>query len=89
MICECAKWARTPEEPHGQHHHGRCPKYATDTVPWLVCYDPAFDAWTLAPDNVVDNVFDFPDSMERGSEVEIRFKRVDMTDKEINELPEA
>lgn len=56
--------------------------------PRLFYYEDAIDAWTLAPD-MVENIIDLDSFLEDGEIIEIQFKRQDMTDDEINALPEA
>jgi len=56
--------------------------------PRLFYYEEACQAWTYAPIRV-DQILDVKGCMStHGEEVVIRFKRLDMTDEEFNNLPE-
>lgn len=54
--------------------------------PYLFYYEEALDAWIPAPENV--NSLMPIENLDGGEEREIRFKRLDLTDKELDELPE-
>lgn len=86
MPCEClSKMAGIGSESFGKHHHINCRHYATNKYTYLFYYSDGFDAWIPVSEktgNVVD-VLDFDANEER----EIKFKRVDMTDKEYDEMP--
>lgn len=71
----------------GKHHHEDCPKYATEKFPYLLYYEDTVDGWVITPEYLENIVV--TDQLDVGEEQEIRFKRVDMTDKEHDELPEA
>jgi hypothetical protein len=54
--------------------------------PRLFYWEEAVDAWCLAPEKV-ENILDAESHFFRhGDEVEIRFKRMDMTDNEMDAL---
>lgn len=85
VMCECSNWARTGPDDGGDHHHVRCPKYATEKYPRLFYYEDGVDAWIPWIDE-----YPFMDMMiEHGDSLDLEFKRADMTDKEMNELPDA
>ena len=87
MSCECLSWAGCGDISWGKHHHVNCEKYSTNKYPYLFYYEEAVDAWVPAP-VTIEHLIVVDDQLENGEEMEIRFRRVDMTDKEINELPE-
>ena len=86
-LCECMNWVRVEPEDWGDHHHVRCPKYATEKIPRLTYYEEAVDHWLLAPRHVAGIIK--ADQPEEGEIVSIDFKRVDMTEKEVADLPDA
>jgi hypothetical protein len=55
--------------------------------PRLFYWEDAVDAWIPAPDEV-DNILCLDGFDEDGEIIEIRFKRIDMTDFEYDHLPE-
>lgn len=90
--CECKNWARVAGHDLfiDDAHHSRCPLFKTQSRPRLFYWEEAVDAWVPAPDrvhNIIDaeSHFASPDD----EPFEIRFKRVDLTDKEYAELPDA
>lgn len=85
VMCECTTWARTGPQDGGEHHHKRCPKYATEKYPRLFYYEEGFNAWVPW----IEGYDYFGMMTEHGDTLELDFKRLDMTDKEIAELPEA
>ena len=56
--------------------------------PRLFYYEEAVDGWVPVPE-LVENIIDVEDSLEDEEVIEIRFKRMDMTDQEMAELPEV
>ena len=88
-MCECMTWARaTPDDlTKGQHHHPNCPKYETEKFPYLFYYEEAHSAWMPWVDG-----YDFSEMLDAlcfdGDKMEIQFVRRELTDKEIDELPE-
>ena len=87
MTCEsCSSMVGYDETSWGKHHHVNCPKYDTEKFPYLFYYEEAENAWCPAPDNLCD-VIEL-DAYSDGEKVDIEFKRVDFTDKELAELPE-
>lgn len=85
--CECASWclAAGPESG-GKHHHKNCPKYATEKFPCLLYWEEGVDAWVPVP-VFVENMIE-AQNLSEGDVEEIRFKRIDLTDKEFDEIPE-
>ena len=73
----------------GLVHHVRCPKYKTEKIPRLFYREEAINGspWVPAPDEV-DAIISVTDSLSDGETVEIEFKRFDMTDEEMANLPE-
>lgn len=59
----------------------------SEKKPRLFYWEEACDAWAPAPDRI-ENVIDL-DMLDAGEEHEIRFKRFDMTDEELDALPEG
>lgn len=70
----------------GEHHHRMCPKYRTEKFTHLFYYEDAVNAWVPAPDKI-EEIISATDQLEEGDTIEIQFKRVDMTDEEIDSLP--
>lgn len=88
VMCQCINWARIGPEFGGDHHHVRCEKYSTKKYPRLFYWEEGCNSWVSAPvltENIISVESHFS---EHGESVDIRFKRVDMTDKEYAELPE-
>jgi|GEM_PF-5656713 len=56
--------------------------------PRLFYFEEACDAWVPAPDHV-ENILSLDSFMSDNEEIEIRFKRVDMTDDEYDNMPEG
>lgn len=83
----CAGFAITTLKDVGEHHHVNCPNYKTEKFTYLMYYEEAIDAWTFAP-KAVENLIDVDNQLEVGEEMELRFKRVEMTDEEYDALPE-
>lgn len=91
MNCECARWARVEGADLFMPgaHHSRCPKFATEKRPRLFYYEEAESAWCPAPEKV-ENIVEAEWNFSPGdAPIEIQFKRVDMTDKELFELPDS
>ena len=88
VMCACMTWAGYYPESWGRHHHKNCEKYKTQKYPYLFHYEEAVDAWVPAPD-ALENIIVVEDQLETDEVVQIQFKRVDMTDEEIESLPEA
>lgn len=87
--CEClVEMARVSQEDIGEHHHRMCLKYKTEKFPQLFYEEDGLNAWVPVPDNI-DNIIVVEDQMEESEIVEIRFKRFDMTDEEMDALPEG
>lgn len=57
--------------------------------PHLFYWEDAEDCWCPAAGLDLENIIDISIFSSHGDEIEIRFKRFDMTDKEINDLPET
>ena len=55
--------------------------------PRLFYYEEGVDAWCPVPDRL-DGIIDLGLFMMNGEEINIRFRRIDMTDPEFNSLPE-
>lgn len=57
--------------------------------PRLFYWEEGYDAWVPAPEKV-EEILDAEQCFgEHGEEIEIRFKRFDLTDEEIDALPEC
>lgn len=85
MSCECINWCW--ENPDlGKHHHPNCTGYDEETFVYLFYYEEAESCWIPAPCKV-ENIISASDQLENGERMEIDFKRVDMTDKEFDNLP--
>lgn len=89
MDCECFGWCRVdPIDLCGTDaHHSRCEKYQTEKRPRLFYWEEAHDAWVPSPDKI-ENIIDVAFQLEPDEDMEIRFKRVDLTDKEMEDLPD-
>lgn len=57
--------------------------------PRLFYYAEGVDAWIPVPDLVEGELVCTADEMEDGEQMEMRFKRIDMTDEEFACLPEG
>ena len=91
MKCECQNWTRVEGADLflPDAHHSRCPKFETEVRGRLFYFEEAEDAWVPAPDKV-ESIIDADSHFgQAGETFEITFKRVDMTDKELFELPET
>lgn len=87
-MCECASMVGYGPESWGKHHHVNCPLYQTEKHPYLFYYEEACDAWVPVPEKVDGELICTADQLENGEDMELRFKRVDMTDAELATLPE-
>lgn len=85
-MCECKAWAGYGPDSFGRHHHANCPKYHTEKFPYLLYYEEAIDAWTFAPGKV-ENMIAVADQLDDGGDMELMFKRKDMTDAEYDATP--
>lgn len=92
VMCRCALLcvaeARDFFAIAAKRHHQKCPLYMTEKHPRLMYYEEAIDAWTLVPSKVDGELICTSDQMEDGETIELMFKRVDMTDHELDSLPE-
>ena len=87
-MCDiCKNFVITGSESHGQHHHKMCPRYKTEKFPYLFYYEDAVDCWIPVPDKL-ENIISVSDNMDVGEFIEIKFNRVDLTDREYDNLPE-
>jgi hypothetical protein len=73
-------------ESYGQHHHKNCSLYGVEKFSQLFYYEQGLDAWIPAPCDV-RSILDL-NYLDNSEIVNIQFKRIDMTDKEMDELPE-
>jgi len=91
-ICSTLTWALSSDEEMSasmdKRHHPACPLFTTEVVPRLFYYEEAIEAWTPTPNNL-DGVIELYNFSHDGEEIEIRFKRHDMTDEQFYNLPEA
>jgi hypothetical protein len=88
VMCDClARMAGYYPDSFGNHHHKNCDRYKTEKFPYLFYYEDAVDSWVPMPDKLENFMLaeDQPDI----EEIEVRFKRVDMTDEEFDALPEG
>ena len=83
MSCNCL--IKTPDAKY--HKHG-CPIRAGIKFPVLFYYEDAVDSFIPAPDRV-DEILCEDLFSRNGEEIEIRFKRHDLTDQEMDDLPEG
>ncbi len=89
VMCDCLKtMAGYYPESFGEHHHKQCPKYKTEKFPHLFYEEDGLNAWVPAPD-LIDNILVVEDQFVEGETIKITFKRFDMTDEEIDSLPEG
>ena len=70
----------------GVHHNVHCSKYKTEKHSYLFYYEEAESAWIPAP-TLMDSLIIVEDQLEEGEKMEIEFKRVDLTDFEVANLP--
>jgi hypothetical protein len=70
-------------------HHVKCPLHLTEKRPRLFYYEEAENCWTPAAGLDVDSIVSLDSFFEHKEEIEIRFRRYDMTDEEFYNLPEA
>ena len=87
-MCECTGWAGYGEQSFGQYHHINCPKYKTEKYPRLFYYEEGEGFWAPVPNKVDGNLIDTSCQLEDGEEMEVMFRRKDMTDYEFANLPE-
>ena len=88
VMCDClARMAGYYPESFGEHHHKECPKYKTEKFPQLFYEEDGLNAWVPAPDRI-DNILVVADQFDEGEVIKIAFKRFDMTDEEMDSLPE-
>ena len=59
----------------------------SEKKPRLIYWEETCDAWVEAP-KLTENLIDVTELIE-GDEMEIRFRRADMTDEEMDALPEV
>ena len=85
--CKCRLMAGYGPDSFGKHHHVNCPNYESEKYPYLFYYEEAVDAWVPVPEKVDGELIVTVDQLDIGEEMEIRFKCVEYTDKEISELP--
>ena len=86
MSCDCKiKMRYVDDNSHGDNHHVNCPKFATEKNTYIFYYEDAVE--TFVPAGNVEDLFDV-DSLDNQEQIEIRFKRVNLTDKEFSEIPE-
>lgn len=84
--CKCKNFACVGPESFSVHHHVSCPKYKTEKNPFLFYYEDAINGWIPAPEKI-ENIIGVED-MDELELFEIKFKRVDMTDEQFDNLPE-
>ena len=84
MHCKCLNMAGIGRESFGKHHHKTCDGYATEKYPYLFFYDNSVDDWII-----IDELDDYVSGARNGGDsIEVELKHVDLTDKEVDELPE-
>lgn len=88
--CKCSGLCFSSEQDLANlkagRHHTACPLYATEKHPRLFYFEEGESCWCPAPDKV-ENIVDVSVFFD-GDEIEIRFKRFDMTDEQFQNLPE-
>lgn len=85
-ICECVKDKEVPAVERGDYHHKECPKYSTQKIPRLFYWEEGVDAWCPWVED-----YDFSailDLIDEDEIYEMRFKRLMLTDAEMDELEE-
>ena len=85
MSCECVNMAGYGSESFGAHHHKNCENYATEKYNYLYYYDGGSEAWLPVDSYLETYVFE---DCELGEVVEVQIKKIELTDKEVDELPE-
>ena len=88
-MCECTSWAGYGDQSFGKHHHVNCPKYKTEKFPRLFYYEEAENCWVPVPDKVDGELIVTEEQLSDGEEMEIMFRRKDMTDEEFANLPDV
>lgn len=84
MACECTNFAIMTMDDIGKHHHRRCDKYETEKHPYLMVFAEGINSWIPAKDGGF--IDDYTNHLDDGDEMELKFKRKDMTDKEYANL---
>jgi hypothetical protein len=84
--CDCRDMTIVTLSDVGEHHHRMCPKYRTEKFPHLFYYEDAVNSWIPAPDKI-ENIIATDDQLEDGETIDLQFKRIDMTDEEMDSLP--
>ena len=81
--CNCVNERIIPNEntPVGSKHLIGCPKLKS----YLFYWEEAVSAWVPAPTDL-DAIIS-TDNLEQGEELEIKFKRFDMTEEEYKNIP--
>lgn len=65
-------------------------KSMDEKKPRLFYWEPAIDAWCPMPDYINPaSIGVITEGLEDGEKTSVEFKRIDMTDEELNQLPEA
>ena len=83
----CQRKVITPAMVLGDNHHATCERYYDEKNPYLFYYEEACNSFIIAPRNLNDLLS--VNDMYDGEEMEIKFRRSDLTDKEYAELPEV
>ncbi len=96
MNCECINWdivplikkSRKEDKSYRFHnHHHDCPKYKTEKIGRLFYWEEAVSSYCPVPDKVENIISE--DNLSDGETNEIKFKRIDMTQHDFDNLPEG
>lgn len=69
----------------GNHHHKLEAAYRLEKHTYLFYFEDCIDAWTPVPEKI-EEIISVEDSLYDNEEVEIKFKRFDMTDEEFDKI---
>lgn len=87
LSCNCINFCMTCPEDRGNHHHVNCEKYRAEKFEYLFYYEEGLDKWIPAPISTVGLIES--SMLDVGEEREIKFKKLELTDKEYDNLTEA
>ena len=82
----CSTYCMATPDARGNNHHKMCSFYKTEKFPYLFYFEDSIDAWVPAPDEV-EMIISAGSLCENETE-SIKFKRVDLTDEEYDQIPE-
>ncbi len=85
-MCNCKNMAGYGDDSWGKHHHIACEKYATEKNPYLFYYEEGVEAWVPVPEKT-EHLIVVDDQLDNDERMQLYFRRIDMTDKQIAEMP--